>query len=121
MIYLSIAYMQHLQGVNYTAAKYRIAGKFGGELNLAAWRIAQPTAKLKSSNIKSILDFAHAKAIVHCEVTWWVWSLGLLHVHEYCFRRSSKLRARAYFIQEYLDFSHRKETERELENEPGTQ
>ena len=26
---------------------YRIAGKFGGELNLALWRIDQPTAKLK--------------------------------------------------------------------------
>jgi hypothetical protein len=37
---------------------YRIAGKFGGELNLAVWRIDQPTAKLKSANIKSFLDFA---------------------------------------------------------------
>ncbi len=55
---------------------YRIAGKFGGELNLAVWRIDQPTAKLKSANIKSFLDFARAKAIAHCEVTWWVWSLG---------------------------------------------
>ena len=26
---------------------YRIAGKFGGELNLALWRIDIPTAKLK--------------------------------------------------------------------------
>ena len=31
--------------VHYTT--YRIAGKFGGELNLALWRIDQPTAKLK--------------------------------------------------------------------------
>ena len=28
-------------------ATYRIAGKFGGELNLALWRIDQPTAKIK--------------------------------------------------------------------------
>jgi hypothetical protein len=28
---------------------YRIAGKFGAELNLAVWRIDQPTAKLKLS------------------------------------------------------------------------
>jgi hypothetical protein len=54
-------------------AVYRIAGKFGGELNLAVWRIDQPTAKLKSANIKSFPYFARAKAI---EVTWWVWSLG---------------------------------------------
>jgi hypothetical protein len=51
---------------------YRITGKFGGELNLAVWRINQPTAKLKSANIKSFPYFAHAKAIVHLEVTWWV-------------------------------------------------
>ena len=38
---------------------YRIAGKFGGELNLAVWRISQPTAKLKTANIKSFLYFAH--------------------------------------------------------------
>ena len=29
--------------------------KFGGEFNLAVWRIGQPTAKLKSANIKSLL------------------------------------------------------------------
>jgi hypothetical protein len=46
---------------------YRIAGKFGGELNLAVWRIDQPTAKLKPANIKSFPYFARAKAI---EVTW---------------------------------------------------
>jgi hypothetical protein len=40
------------------------------------WRIDQPTAKLKSANIKSFLDFARAKAITHREVTWWMWSLG---------------------------------------------
>jgi hypothetical protein len=43
---------------------------------LAVWRIGQPTAKLKSTNIKSFAYFAHAKAIMHREVTWWVWSLG---------------------------------------------
>jgi hypothetical protein len=43
---------------------------------LVVWRIDQPTAKLKSANIKSFLDFARAKAITHREVTWWVWSLG---------------------------------------------
>ena len=32
---------------------YRIAGKFGGELNLVVWQIDRPTAKLKSANIKS--------------------------------------------------------------------
>jgi hypothetical protein len=58
--------------------RYRIAGKFGGELNLAVWRIDQPTAKLKSANIKSFLYFARAKAIAHREVNWWVWSLGSL-------------------------------------------
>ena len=31
----------------YMYTMYRIAGKFGGELNLALWRIDQPTAKLK--------------------------------------------------------------------------
>ena len=30
---------------------YRIAGKFGRELNLAVWRSAFATAKLKSTNI----------------------------------------------------------------------
>ena len=35
--------------------KYRIAGNFGRELNLAVWRIDQPTAKLKSANIKSFI------------------------------------------------------------------
>ena len=29
---------------------YRIAGKFGGELNLAVWQSASATAKLKSAN-----------------------------------------------------------------------
>jgi hypothetical protein len=52
---------------------YRIAGKFGGELNLVVWWIDQPTAKLKSTNIKPFPYFVHAKAL---EVTWWVWSLG---------------------------------------------
>ena len=55
--------------------RYRIAGKFGGELNLAVWRISQPAAKLKSANIKSFRYFAHAMAIMHCEANWWVWSL----------------------------------------------
>ena len=40
---------------------YRIVGKFGGELNLVVWQIDQPTAKLKSANIKSlILDCTRA-------------------------------------------------------------
>jgi hypothetical protein len=56
--------------------EYCIAGKFGGELNLAVWWINQPTAKLKSANIKSFLDFVRAKVIAHRAVTWWVWSLG---------------------------------------------
>ena len=30
---------------------YRIAGKFGGELNLAIWRSTFATAKLKCANI----------------------------------------------------------------------
>ena len=34
--------------------RYRIARKFDGELNLVVWRIDQPTAKLKSANIKSL-------------------------------------------------------------------
>jgi hypothetical protein len=55
---------------------YRIAGKFGGELNLAVWQIDQPTAKLKSANIKSFPYFARTKVIAHREVIWWVWSLG---------------------------------------------
>ena len=38
---------------------YCIAGKFGGELNLAVWRISQPTSKLKIANIKLFLYFAH--------------------------------------------------------------
>ena len=32
-------------------SNYRIAGKFGGELNLAVWRSVFATAKLKSANI----------------------------------------------------------------------
>jgi hypothetical protein len=56
---------------------YRIAGNFGGELDLMVWWIDQPTAKLKSANIKSFLYFAHAKVIAHREVTWWVLSLAL--------------------------------------------
>ena len=43
-------------------------------IKLGGWRISQPAAKLKSTNIKSFLYFAHAKAIVHCEANWWVWS-----------------------------------------------
>jgi hypothetical protein len=50
---------------------YCIAGKFGGELILAVWRIDQSTTKLKSANIKSFLYLAHAKAIA--KITWWVW------------------------------------------------
>ena len=38
---------------------YRIARKFGGELNLVVWQISQPTAKLKTANIKLFLYFAH--------------------------------------------------------------
>ena len=34
---------------------YRIARKFGGDLNLAVWWIDQPAAKLKSANIKSFI------------------------------------------------------------------
>ena len=34
---------------------YRIARKFGGELNLVVWRIDQPAAKLKSADIKSFI------------------------------------------------------------------
>ena len=34
-----------------TCIRYRIAGKFGGELNLAVWRSAFATAKLKSAKI----------------------------------------------------------------------
>ena len=30
---------------------YHIAGKFGGELNLAVWRFAPTTVKIKSANI----------------------------------------------------------------------
>ena len=42
-------------------ADYCIAGKYGGELNLAVWWIDQPTAKLKSANIKSLtLDCTRA-------------------------------------------------------------
>ena len=38
---------------------YHIARQFGGELNLVVWRIDQPIAKLKSTNIKlSILDIS---------------------------------------------------------------
>ena len=33
---------------------YRIDGIFGVEFSLAVWRIGQPTAKLKTANIKSI-------------------------------------------------------------------
>ena len=33
---------------------YRIAGKFGGELNLAVWRSAFATTKLKSTNISYV-------------------------------------------------------------------
>ena len=32
--------------------RYRIAGKFGEEFNLAVWRIVRGIAKLKSANIK---------------------------------------------------------------------
>ena len=35
----------------HACAIYRIAGKFGGELNLAVWRSAFATAKLKSTKI----------------------------------------------------------------------
>ena len=34
---------------------YRIARKFGRELNLAVWWIDQPAAKLQSANIKSFV------------------------------------------------------------------
>ena len=37
--------------MDYMYMVYRIAGKFGGELNLAVWRFAPTTVKLKSANI----------------------------------------------------------------------
>jgi hypothetical protein len=43
---------------------------------LAVWQIEQPTAKLKSTNIKSFPYFVRAKAIAHREVTWWVFVKG---------------------------------------------
>ena len=36
---------------NYNDCVYCIAGKFGGELNLAVWQSTFATAKLKSANI----------------------------------------------------------------------
>ena len=39
------------QSVMVVTCKYRIAGKFGGELNLAVWWSARATAKLKSANV----------------------------------------------------------------------
>ena len=41
-----------------TQVYYRIAGKFGGELNLAVWRTAWATTKLKSAKI----SYLH----IHC-------------------------------------------------------
>ena len=38
-------------GVGRVLQYYRIPGKFGGELNLAVWRSARATAKLKSAKI----------------------------------------------------------------------
>ena len=38
-------------GYTYTLDMYRIAGKFGGELNLVAWRSTFATAKLKYASI----------------------------------------------------------------------
>ena len=35
---------------------YSIAGKFGGELNLAVWRSTFATAKLKSANISYLYN-----------------------------------------------------------------
>ena len=43
--------------MSYIKHTYHIAGKFGRELNLAVWRISHPPAKLKSTNIKSLLLF----------------------------------------------------------------
>jgi hypothetical protein len=40
------------------------------------WRFGGSTSQLKSANIKTFPYFFRAKAIVHREVTWWVWSLG---------------------------------------------
>ena len=37
-------------GQEKTLYEYHIAGKFGGELNLAVWQYAVSTAKLKSTN-----------------------------------------------------------------------
>ena len=51
-------------------ALLRVARKFGGELNLAVWRIIQTATKLKSASIKSFLYSMHAKAITHCEANW---------------------------------------------------
>ena len=61
---LFLAYVKEAMGQN----TYRIAGKFGGELNLALWRIDQPTAKLKirpparhsSRIIMGVVDLGHA-------------------------------------------------------------
>ena len=39
------------QGHNTARVIYRIAGKFGGELNLAIWQSARTTVKLKSTKI----------------------------------------------------------------------
>lgn len=47
----------------YREITYRIAGNFGGELNLAVWRMNYPTVKLKSANIKSCCN-ATALALV---------------------------------------------------------
>jgi hypothetical protein len=65
-------YVASMNSVASRILYYRIAGKFGGEFNLAVWRINQPAATLKSANIKSFPYFAHAKVIAHSEVTWWV-------------------------------------------------
>ena len=48
--------------MSYINHTYCIAGKFGGELNLAVWQISHPATKLKSTN------FSHAKAIWSCTV-----------------------------------------------------
>ena len=46
-------------GYTYTLDMYRIAGKFGGELNLVAWRSTFATAKLKYASI-SYLHLDHS-------------------------------------------------------------
>ena len=56
--------------------QYRIARKFGEELNLTVWRIDQQTAKLKSANVKLFYIFVWAARECDHKANRCVWPLG---------------------------------------------